>query len=171
MPTDVDTAEPDAVADTPPRRGRRLAVAVAALLVVCLVLGAAGAWGYASTDLPPLPRLASATRITYSDGTTFARPAAENRTPVPVADVPVHVRRALVAAQDRDFPTSGNALTATGRAARRLVTGGGDESLTEKYVRLAYDVPDTRRGRARAALLAAKLEKSMSARTTSSAAT
>lgn len=154
---------PDApVPDRGRPRGRRVLAGVVAL---GLVLGSLGVWLIWSPDLPSLPTPGGTTRVTYTDNSVLASFSAENRVPVTLEQVPVHLRRAVLAAEDPDFGKArGNVVTATGRALRSLVSGSrGGASLTEQYVRMALPHSDDgRRSAARTVVLAHKLEGSMS---------
>ncbi|MFI5952740.1 transglycosylase domain-containing protein [Cryptosporangium sp. NPDC051539] len=141
-----------------PRRRRGL-IGLAIVVVAGLVAGLGGSWAaYARTDLPRIPEPGQTTRVQYSDGSTFATFAVENRTPVPLRSVPQAVRNAVLAAQDPDFYDDGTALGALVRAAGELASGPGDHaSITEQYVREAPPYGDGRTGRARSVIAAHKL--------------
>jgi len=80
--------------------------------------------------------------IQYSDGTTLARIGSENRTVIKLAQVPQHVRWAVLAAEDRNFYSEpGVSIKGTVRAALSDVTGGdtqGGSGITQQYVKNAY---------------------------------
>lgn len=114
-------------------------VAIPALLVSLV---------YWSAEIPAagtVPVAQTAT-ITASDGTTeLARvvPPEGNRTPVPLSDVPVHVRNAVLSAEDRNFYTNpGFSPTGLLRALRDNVLGranaGGGSTITQQYVKNAF---------------------------------
>lgn len=113
---------------------------VAAVLVTLIVLF------YSLSDVPrpeslPLPQVAS---ILYSDGQPLARldKDGQNRTIVNLAQVPEHVRWAVLAAEDRGFYSEpGVSIKGTLRAALSDLTGGdtqGGSGITQQYVKNAY---------------------------------
>src|SRR5437868_1587376 len=78
-----------------------LAVVVLALVVVAI--GTVGAYA-GSVPLPDDPVVAQASVLYYRDGhTVLARVGANDRTDVPLRRVSLAVRRAVLAAEDRDF--------------------------------------------------------------------
>ncbi|MDA0221011.1 MAG: penicillin-binding protein 1A [Proteobacteria bacterium] len=101
---------------TPPRRRKRRWLL--RLLAAFLVLGLVGAiaaggivvWAFKhyGRDLPDHSMLADyeppvATRVYSGDGRMMAEFAVENRVFVPIAQIPVHVREAFIAAEDQNF--------------------------------------------------------------------
>lgn len=86
--------------------------------------------------------------IFAADGSEISRivPAEGNRTEVELNQIPVHVRNAVLAAEDRDFYTNpGFSLTGFARAARDNVLGredaGGGSTITQQYVKTALVGP------------------------------
>ncbi|QCQ94035.1 penicillin-binding protein [Rhodococcus sp. SGAir0479] len=83
--------------------------------------------------------------VLASDGSTeIARivPPEGNRTEVTIDQIPVHVRNAVLAAEDRDFYSNpGFSVTGFARAARDNVLGrdsaGGGSTITQQYVKNA----------------------------------
>jgi membrane peptidoglycan carboxypeptidase len=76
------------------------------LLTAVLVVGIAVGVAYARTSIPSPSSIATAqtTTLYYSDGkTVLARIGTTTRTDVPLSAVPVHVRNAVLAAEDRQF--------------------------------------------------------------------
>src|SRR5687767_13023387 len=82
------------VTAVPPLRQAALYGATAA------VLRGADRWAPA---VGPFPDLATDTRIVAADGRLLATLQEENRRPLRLADVPVPVRRAVLAAEDKGF--------------------------------------------------------------------
>src|SRR5690606_21913782 len=88
--------------------------------------------------------------ITASDGTTeLAKvvPPEGNRTPVPLEQVPVHVRDAVLSAEDRNFyDNPGFSPTGLLRALRDNALGradaGGGSTITQQYVKNAFLGPE-----------------------------
>lgn len=120
---------------------RRIGLSIGALFVLG-VAGAAVAW--ASIPVPDVANeLADAqtTIVYYDDGTTeMARIAEQNRESVPLARVPEHVRKAVIAAEDRDFySNSGISPTGILRSVWQAVRGsevqGGGSTITQQYVK------------------------------------
>ncbi|MGN6636755.1 MAG: transglycosylase domain-containing protein [Oryzihumus sp.] len=112
-------------------------------LAACGVLGVAGfAVAYATTPIPNPNELATsqASVIYYADGKTeLARISQINRESVPLKKVPLHVQRALLAAEDRNFyHESGVSPTGIGRAVLVAMRGGptqGGSTITQQYVK------------------------------------
>jgi len=112
-------------------------VAVMALTFVGVV--------YATTDVPRPGDIATdqVSIVYYSNGTTeMARLGEENRTDVALSRVPEHVRRAVLAAENRSFYSDpGFSATGIARATWNNVTGGptqGGSTITQQYVKNAY---------------------------------
>ncbi len=113
---------------------------VAALMVATVV----GFYTLSNVPQPqdlPLPQVAT---ITYADGSVLARvsPSGENRTVVPLSQVPQSLRWAVISAEDRNFYSEpGVSIKGTLRAALNDLTGGdvqGGSGLTQQYVKNAY---------------------------------
>nr|WP_245557425.1 transglycosylase domain-containing protein [Corynebacterium terpenotabidum] len=117
---------------------------LAVLIIVPLVAFFAA---YAVTKVPQPEELQNnqISNIFASDGTTeLARivPPEGNRENIDIADVPEHVRNAVLSAEDRDFYTNpGFSITGFGRAAIGQLTGddsaGGGSTITQQYVKNA----------------------------------
>lgn len=114
-------------------------LATTALAVVVLGLFL---YAYTVTPVPSASDVASAqaTILYYSDGRTELDRLGEiNRESVPLSDVPVHVQRAVLAAEDRGFYSNpGISLTGMGRALWASVSGGpvqGGSTITQQYVK------------------------------------
>ncbi|MEU7646621.1 transglycosylase domain-containing protein [Streptomyces huasconensis] len=113
------------------------------LLLALLCVGAF-LTGYFLVDIPPAN--AAATKQSnvylYADGTEIARDGKVNRENVPLKEVPLHVQRAVLAAEDRDFHSeSAVDPKAMIRAAWNTVTGKGKQSgstITQQYVKNYY---------------------------------
>jgi membrane peptidoglycan carboxypeptidase len=118
--------------------GTWLLALITTMLVTVVVLF------YALSDVPrpealPLPQVAT---IQYSDGSVMARIGTEDRTIVPLAQVPEPVRWDVLAAEDRNFYSEpGFSVKGTLRAAVSDITGGdtqGGSGITQQYVKNAY---------------------------------
>ncbi|MEW2547166.1 transglycosylase domain-containing protein [Streptomyces sp. NPDC047002] len=120
---------------------RMVLFGVLALLV--LVVGGFIA-GYNLVDIPPANAAATAQSnvFLYKDGTQIARDGDVNRENVPLSQVPLTVRRAVLAAEDRDFYGE-PAVDPLGmvRAAWNTLTGKGTQggsTITQQYVKNYY---------------------------------
>ena len=112
------------------------------LLGLFLVGVAAFAVAYAKTDVPQPNQLANAQAsiIYYSDGKTeMDRISVVNRESVPLTKIPLHVQRALLAAEDRTFyQNSGVSPTGIARSVVVALKGGptqGGSTITQQYVK------------------------------------
>ncbi|MGV9663308.1 transglycosylase domain-containing protein [Nocardia niigatensis] len=146
-PRGPDQPEP---APRPPRtRAQRIGRPVLAVFLVLVVmpttlLGIA----YWSAEIPD-PNTVQTNQIATilsSDGATVIAkvvPPEGNRVPVPLTDVPLPVRRAVLAAEDRNFYSNpGYSTSAFLRAARDNLLGrddaGGGSTITQQYVKNAF---------------------------------
>jgi membrane peptidoglycan carboxypeptidase len=126
--------------------------------------GAVAAYA-ASVPLPADPTVAQASVLYYRDGrTVLARVGANNRTDVALSRVPPHVRRAVLAAEDRGFYDHlGISMRGIARAGVADLFGGdsqGASTITQQYVRNAYLTQQrTAERKAKEAVLALKLER------------
>jgi membrane peptidoglycan carboxypeptidase len=149
------------------RHRRRSRLLRAALYTLCglVVLPLAAAGIYAATvPLPADPFQPQQSTLYYSDGhTVLARIGIVDRTDVPLRDVPLVVRRAVLAAEDRDFYHHGG-VSARGiaRAIWADLTSGAGEgasTITQQYVRNAYLTLDrTAARKSKEIVLSEKLE-------------
>ena len=119
---------------------------VGRILVIVLFLGAAGAGAaeayIESVDFPALHAEPQASVLYYRDGKTImARVGTTDHSDVALSAVPEAVRRAVLAAEDRDFYDHGGvSLRGVARAIVADVRGGGQgaSTITQQYVRNAY---------------------------------
>jgi membrane peptidoglycan carboxypeptidase len=93
--------------------------------------------------LPANVALPQQTVVTYSNGQRMDTIGSVNRTDVPLSDVPVGVRQAVLAAEDRNFYSeAGVSIRGIGRALVADVTGGGikqgGSTITQQYAKNAY---------------------------------
>jgi len=136
-----------------------------ALVVVCVLAAAPVVWLFSTIDLPDEPLRPQASVILYADGSTvLARVGITDRTDVPLDRVPVDVRRAVLAAEDRAYYAhSGVSVRGVVRALWANVTGAGGQggsTITQQYVRNAYLTLDqTVDRKVREMVLAVKLER------------
>jgi membrane peptidoglycan carboxypeptidase len=109
--------------------------------VLVLLVGTAG-FGYAMTSapLPPGEVNKQTSMVFTSDGKgTIATFAVEDRQEVKLKQIPLHVQRAVIAAEDRSFYTN-NGISPKGiaRAISGVVTGddkGGGSTITQQYIK------------------------------------
>jgi membrane peptidoglycan carboxypeptidase len=136
----------DPAATTPPSRARKITKWVLFTLLSLVALGAVGvAIAYATISVPSPNELANAQAsiVYYDDGKTeLARlsDAQGNRESVPLAKVPDHVQKAVLAAEDRDFYTNpGFSPTGIARSVWQALRGadvqGGGSTITQQYVK------------------------------------
>ena len=116
-----------------------------AVLAFFLLGAAAFAVGYTTTDIPDPNKdfQAQTTFVYYADGKhEIGRFANQNRTSVPLSDVPQHVQDAVIAAEDRSFETN-QGIDPRGilRAAFSNARGNskqGASTITQQYVKVLY---------------------------------
>ncbi len=158
----------------PARRGwRRLftwRVFLWTTLSVFVLVVAAVAYAYAITPIPSVNEVAraQASIIYYADGTTeMARLSEINRESIPLAEVPMPVRNAMLAAEDRDFyGNPGISPTGLARAVWVAVRGGptqGGSTITQQYVknsRLSQEQTMTRKFKE--LIISLKIERELS---------
>ena len=108
-----------------------------------------------------------ATIIQYSNGREIGRFGAENRTIVPLAKIPLNVRYAVMAAEDRHF-YSERAFSITGiaRAVINNLRGGalqGGSTITQQYAKTAFLTPaQSIQRKIKELVIAIKLENQLS---------
>ncbi|WP_395360811.1 transglycosylase domain-containing protein [Streptomyces sp. YH02] len=147
-PTGWEPRDPT-LSPPPPRKAKRrprrlLRTLFGLLLLGTLLLAGAFAAGYLLVEIPPAnaAALAQSNVYLYRDGSTLARDGEVNRENVRLDRVPLTVRQAVLAAEDRDFHAS-RAVDpkAMVRAAWNTVTGKGRQSgstITQQYVKNYY---------------------------------
>jgi len=107
-----------------------------------------------------------ATILTYDDGSEFARIGAQNRTSVPLGKIPLDLRHAVLAAENRNFYKE-HAISPTGiiRALFNMARGGavqGGSTITQQYAKKAFLTPDqTIKRTIKELIIAIKLENTM----------
>ncbi|MEU1227008.1 transglycosylase domain-containing protein [Streptomyces sp. NPDC005828] len=144
-PSRWEPRDPTLPAPVRRRRPRRvLRTLLGTLLLGTLLLAGAFAAGYLLVEIPPAnaAAVAQSNVYLYRDGTPLARDGEVNRESVRLDQVPLAVRRAVLAAEERDFQTS-RAVDpkAMVRAAWNTVTGKGRQSgstITQQYVKNYY---------------------------------
>ena len=130
----------------PPRTGwrrffgwKRVLLTLAGLFLL-LLAGVGVAYALIGVPTPNDLANAQASIIYYADGRTeLDRISEVNRESVPLSKIPLTVRRALLAAEDRDFYANpGISPTGIVRAAFNTVKGGdvqGGSTITQQYVK------------------------------------
>ncbi len=145
-----DAAPPPAgsvLPEQPRRRSRRPSrrVLVALVLAPLALLVLAGGIAFASVDVPRPESIANpqVTVITYSDGEELGRVGAQNRIEVPLSKISEPARRAVLAAENRDYYSEpGISPRGILRAAWANLRGGGVKqgasTITQQYAKNAY---------------------------------
>ncbi len=127
------------------------------------------AYAYFTVNIPTVNAFVNsqATIIEYSNGTEIGRMGSENRTIVPLARIPLNVRRAVLAAEDRNF-YSERAFSPTGilRAIVNNLRGGalqGGSTITQQYAKTAFLTPERNiQRKIKELVIAIKLENQLS---------
>ena len=107
------------------------------------------------------------TIIQYSNGTEIGRVGTQNRQIVPLAKIPLNVRHAVLAAEDRNF-YSNRAFSITGiaRAIINNLKGGslqGGSTITQQYAKTAFLTPSrTIQRKIKELVISIKLENQLS---------
>ncbi len=140
-----------------PRRGvnwrlvRRLCAAAAVLLIVVPLVTFGMAYAIVDVPKPGDIRTNQVSTVLFSDGSELAKivPPEGNRVDVGIDQIPVQLRNAVMAAEDRDFYTNpGFSFTGFLRAFKNNIFGGdlqGGSTITQQYVKNAL-VGDQRTG-------------------------
>ena len=108
-----------------------------------------------------------ATIIQYANGEEIGRVGAQNRTIVSLTKIPLHLREAVMAAEDRDFYTN-KAFSPIGilRALKNNLLGGslqGGSTITQQYAKTAFLTSErTIQRKIKELVIAIKLENQLS---------
>jgi len=127
------------------------------------------ALAYFTVDIPDPNAYVNSqsTIIQYSNGEEIGRVGTQNRQIVPLAKIPLNVRYAVLAAEDRNF-YSNKAFSITGiaRAVINNLRGGslqGGSTITQQYAKTAFLTPSrTIQRKVRELVIAIKLENQLS---------
>jgi membrane peptidoglycan carboxypeptidase len=127
------------------------------------------AFAYFTVSIPDANAFVNSqsTIIQYSNGEEIGRVGSENRQIVPLAKIPMNVRNAVLAAEDRSF-YSNRAFSITGiaRAVINNLRGGslqGGSTITQQYAKTAFLTPErTIQRKIRELVIAIKLENQLS---------
>jgi len=112
-----------------------------------ILLASGIAYAYFTVKIPDPNAFVNSqtTIIQYADGSELGRMGSENRTIVKLANIPLNVRHAVMAAEDRNF-YSERAFSPTGiaRALWNNLKGGslqGGSTITQQYAKTAFLTP------------------------------
>jgi membrane peptidoglycan carboxypeptidase len=127
------------------------------------------ALAYFTVDIPDANAYVNSqsTIIQYSNGEEIGRVGTQNRQIVPLAKIPLNVRYAVLAAEDRGF-YSNRAFSVTGiaRAVINNLRGGslqGGSTITQQYAKTAFLTPSrTIQRKIKELVIAIKLENQLS---------
>ncbi len=127
------------------------------------------ALAYFTVDIPDANAYVNSqsTIIQYSNGEEIGRVGTQNRQIVPLAKIPLNVRHAVLAAEDRGF-YSNRAFSVTGilRAVVNNLKGGslqGGSTITQQYAKTAFLTPSrTIQRKIKELVIAIKLENQLS---------
>jgi membrane peptidoglycan carboxypeptidase len=151
------------------RRRNIILSAFALFIMLSGVLVVGGTYYFDQVKMPgQLPTPNQSTTIYYADGTTpMAKLGDQNRTMIPLSQVPKDVQHAVVSAEDGSFYTnSGVDFKGVLRAAWNNVTGGnrqGASTITQQYARTMADLEGISYARKlREAVIAMKLDQDYS---------
>ncbi|WP_238009588.1 transglycosylase domain-containing protein [Dactylosporangium sp. AC04546] len=123
------------------RRRRNILIAsIAAFIMIAGIGMVSGTYYFDQVALPEDISMEQSTTIYYADGTTpLARIGDKNRTVITIDQIPDHVQKAVVAAEDNTFYTNdGVDYKGVVRAAWNNVTGGdrqGASTISQQYAR------------------------------------
>ncbi|MFO0581600.1 MAG: PBP1A family penicillin-binding protein [Anaeromyxobacter sp.] len=153
-------------------RARRVVAVLAGLLALGLAAGGGGVW-LATRELPAFDKLADyapsvSTHVYGADGKEVFQFARERRTVVPLDELPEHLRKAVLAAEDAKFyQHEGLNYLAMGRCLLKgLLRGGvacGGSTITQQVVKTFLLSSDGRlKRKVKEFVLAPRLEENLS---------
>ncbi len=127
------------------------------------------AWFTVSIPDPNAYVNSQSTIIQYSNGEEIGRIGSQNRQILPLAKIPMDLRKAVMAAEDRNF-YSNKAFSITGISRALLnnlrsgnLTGEGGSTITQQYAKTAFLSPSrTIQRKIRELVISLKLENSLS---------
>ena len=126
---------------------------------------------YFTIDIPSTNSFVNtqSTIVQYADGQEIGRLGSENRTVVKLASIPLHVRQAVLAAEDRKFYTQsavspvGIARALLNNLKSRNLSGQGGSTITQQYAKTAFLTPErTITRKVKELIIAIKLQNQMS---------
>jgi len=126
------------------------------------------AWFTVSIPDPNAYVNSQSTIIQYSNGAEIGRIGTQNRQILPLAKIPLKLRYAVMAAEDRDF-YSNRAFSATGIARALLnnirtgdLNSAGGSTITQQYAKTAFLTPSrTIQRKIKELVISLKLENAM----------
>lgn len=149
-------------------RGRAAKILVKLAALFAILGGTAFAIAYFTTDIPdPNDYVNSqATIIQYSNGDEIGRIGAQNRTIIPLAKIPLELRQAVLAAEDKNFYSQGafNPIAILRGAINTALGRGlqGGSTITQQYAKTAFLTADrTIQRKIRELIIAIKLENQL----------
>ena len=149
-------------------RGRAAKVLLRLAAFFTLAGATAFAIAYFTTDIPdPKDYVNSqATIIQYSNGDEIGRIGAQNRTIIPLAKIPLDLRHAVLAAEDKNFYSQGafNPIAIIRGAINTALGRGlqGGSTITQQYAKTAFLTADrTIQRKIRELIIAIKLENQL----------
>jgi len=149
-------------------RGRAVKILVKLAALFAILGGWAFAIAYFTTDIPdPNDYVNSqATIIQYSNGDEIGRIGAQNRTIIPLAKIPLELRQAVLAAEDKNFYSQGafNPIAILRGAINTALGRGlqGGSTITQQYAKTAFLTADrTVQRKIRELIIAIKLENQL----------
>ncbi|MBM3720647.1 MAG: penicillin-binding protein [Actinobacteria bacterium] len=149
-------------------RGRAVKILVKLAALFAILGGTAFAIAYFTTDIPdPNDYVNSqATIIQYSNGDEIGRIGAQNRTIIPLAKIPLELRQAVLAAEDKNFYSQGafNPIAILRGAINTALGRGlqGGSTITQQYAKTAFLTADrTVQRKIRELIIAIKLENQL----------
>ena len=129
------------------------------------------AFAWFTVDIPDANAYVNSqsTIIQYSNGREIGRVGAQNREILPLAKIPLNLRNAVLAAEDRKF-YSNNAFSVTGIGRALMnnlksgsLNGEGGSTITQQYAKTAFLSPSrTIQRKIKELVIAIKLENSLS---------
>lgn len=145
----------------------RIAIFGVGIGFIVFVLGFA--YAYFTVSIPDVNSFVNSqsTIIQYADGSEAGRLGSENRRIVPLANIPLNVRRAVMAAEDRNF-YSESVVSPLGiaRALFNNLKGGslqGGSTITQQYAKTAFLTPErTITRKVKELVISLKLQNQMS---------
>ena len=148
-------------------KGAKFFIKIAAYLAAfgALLFGIA----YFTTDIPDPNEYVNsqATIIQYANGDEVGRIGAQNRTIIPLAKIPLDLRHAVLAAEDKNFYSQGafNPIAILRGAINTALGRGlqGGSTITQQYAKTAFLTADrTIQRKLRELIIAIKLENQLS---------
>ncbi|MFM7874511.1 MAG: transglycosylase domain-containing protein [Actinomycetota bacterium] len=149
-------------------RGRAAKILIRLAAFFTLAGATAFAIAYFTTDIPDPKEYVNsqATIIQYSNGDEIGRIGAQNRTIIPLARIPLDLRHAVLAAEDKNFYSQGafNPIAIIRGAINTALGRGlqGGSTITQQYAKTAFLTADrTIQRKIRELIIAIKLENQL----------